>query len=172
MPMARAGRKRKEATSRQPNGRANIWEDPQAIVRAKRIRDKLWRDASHDWYGWPLGIMFADKTISAEEYAAAKTWAAITWRYNQIKGIAMPFCKAIDWDGPVGRALKEEPEAKEIERVKAAKTSQDQIIMRLHPKALSVMMAVCICDEGTDFPNVLTACLRALVEAKQMPRAA
>lgn len=170
--MARAGRKRNSVTTRQPNGRANAWEDPQAVVRAKRIRDKLWRDASHEWFGWPLGIMFADKTISEEEYGAAKTWAAITWRYNQIKGIAMPFSKAIDWGGQVGRALKAEPDAKEIERVKAAKTTQDQIIMRVHPKALAVMMAVCICDESTDYPNVLIAALKALVESRQVPKAA
>lgn len=170
--MAKAGRKRKVGGTRQPNGRVNAWEDPQAIVRAKRIRDKLWRDASHEWFAWPLGIMFADKTITAEEYGAAKAWAALTWRYNQIKGIAMPFCKAIDWEGPMGRALRNEPDAREIERVKEKKIAQDQIIMRVHPKGMGVMMAVCICDESTDYANVLIACLKALAESKQLPKAA
>lgn len=145
-----AGRKRNAMAKRQPDGSIRSYEDPAAASIARRIRDRLYSDAKHDWYGYPLGIMYALKTISLEEFTAGKAWAASKWRLSQMDGIMLPMCKAIDWNGQQGRRLLAEPSDDEIEalgRLKRKIAELDTVIAGTGPNARSIVARLCIGDE-------------------------
>lgn len=144
------GRPRNALAKRQPDGSIRSYEDPAAATIARRIRDRLYSDARHEWYGFPLGIMFALKTISVEEFAAGKAWAAAKWRLSQMDGLMLPKCKAIDWAGPQGRRLAADPDENElnsIAKLRRRLLDLDGLISSIGFRASSIMARLCLGDE-------------------------
>lgn len=161
--MSRRGRKRKQNVDRQPNGRANVWENPKAATELRRMASKLRHDVTHPWYGYPLGKLALSGYITAEEFEAGTRWAELTWRWGQIMGIAMPMCRAINWEGSHGKSLADPPQPEEIERVKTRKVMADMAISRAGFGVERECIKVIIEDCEPDRRELVRAGLRALV---------
>lgn len=174
--MSQRGRKRKPGVQRTPTGRISrsaesrheITEaesrDAQKVVTLRLMRERLRRDVTHPWYGFPLGRLAIEDYITGDELDAGKAWAELTWRHAQVIGLMLPKCKAIDWEGAQGRSLAKEPDEDKIEQLKTRKNDADNRIREAGFGAIREMMAVCINDDEPSDRGLLKRALQKLLD--------
>jgi hypothetical protein len=167
--MTRAGRKRKLAVARSAKGRIRHAHapDPRDLALARRIRDRIRKDASHECAGFPLGILYVTGEISEADYEAGRAFAALRARHGRIMGLPLPWCRAIDWQGTQGRAIAAEPDAEEIRTVKRRVSEAEQTILRnAGPRGLAALEETCLLDREPQNPYLLKRCLGILSRAR------
>jgi len=166
--MSRAGRKRKINADRRPDGkpRQPIVDNLQQVARQRMQHHGLSAiDARSDLGGYPLGRLWASKRISERLHEIGTAWAKLRWRYGQIMGIMLPMSRCIDWQGPGGRSLADEPDPEEIGTVK---TSMHKAIKALsfHTPTIGMIDRVCVADEDPEDVSVLQRGLLALSKSR------
>lgn len=163
--MTKAGRKRKQGVRRFPRGRIRNAEpgDPRDLVLARRIRDRIRKEASHECAGFPLGILYVTGEISEADYEAGRAFAALRARHGHIMGLPLPACRAIDWEGCQGRAIAAQPGAEEIRMVRRRVAEAEQTILRnAGPQGLTALEETCLLDREPQNPYLLKRCLALL----------
>ncbi len=163
--MSRPGRKRKYGVERYPGGSIRYAHspDPRDLALARRIRDRIRQDASHECAGFPLGILYVTGEISEAEFNAGRAFAALRFRHARIIGLPLNVCRAINWERSQGRAIAAEPSAEEIRTVKRRVTHLEQTILRnAGPQGLAALEHTCLLDREPQNPYLLKRCLGIL----------
>jgi hypothetical protein len=158
------GRKRKFNAKRHPNGKTNTYTDPAKLGKARRVVEQLWRDASNPMFGFPLGILFATEFLTEAEFNAGMEWASLHWRHAQVIGLMLPKCKAINWNGPRGKALSEPPSMSEVKSVRVKKARSDGVAASADPMGIAFLVECCIEDRDPCDRFRLKRVLAALAE--------
>jgi hypothetical protein len=154
--------------ARHANGRIRhaVPRDPRDTALARRIRDRIRNDASHEWAGFPLGILYVTGEISQADYEAGRAFAALRGRFARIMGLPFTRCRAIDWNGGQGRAMASEPSAEEIRTVRRKMAGLEQAILRdAGRQGLSALEETCLLDREPQNPFLLKRCLGILSRA-------
>lgn len=123
--------------------------DPAKETIARRVRDHIWRDVRHPFHGFPLGIMFAMQIIDEPEFEAGKRWALLSVRVRAFEGLPFDHCRAQNFEGNGGRALRLEPGADEVAEHRRAKRRLERLnvaIENSHPQAIGIMRKLCLLD--------------------------
>lgn len=157
------GRKKKQKVKRSSNGRINYYEDPRNMVIAKRIRDKIRHEVSHQYRGYPLGILHLDGKLNDQEFAAGTYWAGLSYEFATIMGLPLPVPKAVDLTRVKGQST-DEPKADKIARIKRDKAVADGIVATADVHGLSMMIATCIEDKWPFSENRLKRVLATLAD--------
>ncbi len=163
--MNRGGGKRKFGVERYPGGRIRYPHppDPRDLVLARRIRDRIRNDASHECAGFPLGILYVTGEISEAEFNAGRAFATLRCRHARIMGLPPAVCRAVNWEGSPGRTIAAEPSAEEIRTVKRRVAHAEQTILRnAGPHGLAALEHTCLLDREPQNPYLLKRCLGIL----------
>jgi hypothetical protein len=137
--------------------------DPREVALARRIRERMRKDASHEWAGFPLGILYLTGEIGEADYEAGRSFAALHARHARIMGLASPACRAIDWHGSEGRAIGREPGAEEIRAIRRKLAEAERVIVdNAGRQGLQALEETCLLDREPQNPFLLKRCLGIL----------